>query len=77
MTISLRSLTQGCKARILRVNATGEIGRRMRDMGFVRGAVIEVKTRALFLDPVALRLDGVSVALRNNEADAVTVELCA
>lgn len=77
MITSLRSLAKGCKARIVRVNANGEIGRRMRDMGFVHGALVEVKTRALFLDPLALRLDGISVALRNSEADAVTVEVCA
>lgn len=75
MTTSLRNLPQGDKGRIVRVDARGETGRRMRDMGLVSGALVEMKACAPLRDPVALRLDGVTVALRNSEADTVTVEV--
>ncbi|WP_027184362.1 FeoA family protein [Desulfovibrio inopinatus] len=72
--ISLRKLKVGQKARIARVLAEGELGRRIRDMGLVRGADIEVVGRAPLRDPVALRLKDFTLTLRNNEADHIFVE---
>lgn len=74
--IPLRSLSVGQKARIASVRADGELGRRIRDMGLVTGAEVEVIGRAPLRDPVALRLPGFTLSLRNNEADFITVELC-
>ena len=74
MSIPLRSLPLGCKARIASVKADGELGRRIRDMGLVTGAEVEVIGRAPLRDPVALRLPGFTLSLRNNEADFIYVE---
>ncbi len=71
----LRQIAVGQKARIHAVTAHGELGRRIRDMGLVPGAEIEVTGRAPLQDPVALRLTGFTLSLRNNEADYITVEL--
>lgn len=71
--ISLRQLAVGQKAAIVSVAAAGELGRRIRDMGLVSGAAIEVVGRAPLKDPVALRLQGFTLTLRNNEADWITV----
>lgn len=54
--------------------AEGELGRRIRDMGLVPGAEVEIIGRAPLHDPVALRLKGFTLSLRNSEADFVTVE---
>ena len=75
MSIPLRSLPVGCKARIASVRADGELGRRIRDMGLVTGAEVEVIGRAPLRDPVALRIEGSTIALRNSEADFVDVEV--
>lgn len=72
-SISLRKLKQGQKASIASIMATGELGRRIRDMGLMPGAEIEVVGRAPLQDPVALRLKGFTLTLRNNEADFITV----
>lgn len=74
MSIPLRSLPVGTKARIASVRADGELGRRIRDMGLVPGAEVEVIGRAPLRDPVALRLPGFTLSLRNNEADFILVE---
>lgn len=72
--IPLRQLDKGQQARIVAVGAVGELGRRIRDMGLVPGAEVEIIGRAPLQDPVALRLKGFTLSLRNSEADYVTVE---
>jgi len=75
--VSLRALQVGQKARIHSVRAVGELGRRIRDMGLIKGTEFEVVGRAPLKDPVALRLKGFTLTLRNNEADGIMVEIIA
>lgn len=73
--INLRQLGLGQKASIARINAEGELGRRIRDMGLIPGASVEIVGKAPLRDPVALRIEGTTIALRNSEADYITVEI--
>lgn len=57
------------------VKAAGELGRRIRDMGLVPGTEIRVQGRAPLYDPVALRIRGFTLTLRNREADYIEVEV--
>ncbi len=57
------------------VKATGELGRRIRDMGLVPGSEISIRGRAPLKDPVALRVLGFTLTLRNSEADYIDVEV--
>jgi ferrous iron transport protein A len=57
------------------ITAQGELARRIRDMGLVPGATITIKGRAPLKDPVALRVMGCTLTLRNNEADFINVEV--
>jgi ferrous iron transport protein A len=57
------------------VRANGELGRRIRDMGLVPGTAIAVCGRAPLYDPVALRILGFTLTLRNNEADFIEVDV--
>lgn len=70
---SLRGLGVGDKARVTQVLAQGELGRRIRDMGLVPGVEVEVVGKAPLRDPVALRLGGFTLSLRNNEADYIRI----
>ncbi|MCT4534609.1 FeoA family protein [Halodesulfovibrio sp.] len=72
--IPMRELKVGEKAKVVAITAIGELGRRIRDMGLVPGAELEVIGRAPLQDPVALRLTGFTLSLRNNEADYIAVE---
>ncbi|OQY19433.1 MAG: iron transporter FeoA [Desulfobacteraceae bacterium 4572_35.1] len=74
MICSLRQLQVNDKATVTAVNAGGEMGRRLRDMGLVPGTAIEIVGRAPLKDPVALRLRGFTLTLRNNEADYIYVD---
>ncbi|MBO4335504.1 MAG: ferrous iron transport protein A [Desulfovibrio sp.] len=72
--INLRLLPLGKKAKILSVEAHGEMNRRIRDMGLIPGSMISIVGRAPLRDPVAVRLSGVTISLRNSEADYIKVE---
>lgn len=73
--VNLRSMHVNQKGIIKTVSAQGELGRRIRDMGLVPGTEVTVIGRAPLKDPVALRLKGFTLTLRNSEADYITVEI--
>jgi ferrous iron transport protein A len=72
--LSLRKMQVNQKGVITTITAAGELGRRIRDMGLVPGTELMVVGRAPLKDPVALRLRGFTLTLRNSEADYITVE---
>lgn len=74
MPDSLRTLKVAERARIISIIASGEISRRLRDMGLVPGTEVKVIGRAPLKDPVALRLRDFTLTLRNNEADCIMIE---
>ncbi|MDR0466516.1 MAG: ferrous iron transport protein A [Deltaproteobacteria bacterium] len=74
--ISLSRLELGRKARVVGIRASGELGRRLRDMGLVPGEEVQMTGRAPLQDPVSLRLRGFTLSLRNSEADQIAVEPC-
>ena len=74
MVLSLRKLGVNQKGCIRSIAASGELGRRIRDMGLVPGTPIMVVGRAPLADPVALRMRGFTLSLRNSEADFISVE---
>ena len=74
-TVCLRRLEPGQRAVITHIEAQGELGRRIRDMGLVPGAEVQVVGRAPLRDPVALRIKDFTLSLRNNEADHIQVEV--
>ena len=73
--ISMRQMQDNQSGTISAVKVRGELGRRIRDMGLVPGAAIKVQGRAPLYDPVALRVMGFTLTLRNNEADYIEVEV--
>ena len=72
--IPLRNMEKNQTGTILSVKVGGELGRRIREMGLVPGATITIQGRAPLNDPVALRVMGSTLTLRNNEADFIEVE---
>ena len=73
--LDLRHLPIGRKARILSVEAHGEMNRRIRDMGLIPGSSVSVIGKAPLRDPLAVRLSGVTISLRNSEAEHIRVEM--
>ncbi|SFM91511.1 FeoA family protein [Thermodesulforhabdus norvegica] len=75
MIIPMRQMKEHQKGVIRRIRATGELGRRIRDMGLTPGTVIEIQGRAPLRDPVAIKVRNFTLTLRNNEADYIDVEV--
>jgi len=73
--LSMRKMKENQSGIISAVKAVGEMGRRIRDMGLVPGTNIKIQGRAPLYDPVALRVMGFTLTLRNNEADFIDVEV--
>lgn len=73
--IMLRKMQKKQSGTITAVKATGDLGRRIREMGLVPGTEITIQGRAPLFDPVALRVMGGTLTLRNNEADFIEVEV--
>jgi ferrous iron transport protein A len=73
--VILRKMAKGQKGTIHRVTATGELGRRIRDMGVVPGTPFQVRGRAPLKDPVAIRIRNFVLTLRNNESDFIEAEV--
>ena len=75
MRISLRKMEVNQLGTIATIKVGGELGRCIRDMGLVPGTDFKVQGRAPLYDPVALRIRGTTLTLRNNEADFIEVEV--
>lgn len=70
----LSELELGQNARILKVNGSGAVRRRMIDMGIVPGMEIRMERFAPLGDPIEIKLKGCHISLRKEEAENVLVE---
>ena len=75
MRINMRQMNDNQTGQIAAVKVAGDLGRRIREMGLVPGTDIKIQGRAPLYDPVALRVRGATLTLRNNEADYIEVEV--
>ena len=75
MRINIRKMSDNQAGTIAAIKVAGDLGRRIRDMGLVPGTEIKIQGRAPLYDPVALRLMGFTLTLRNKEADFIDVEV--
>ncbi|VBB47936.1 FeoA domain protein (fragment) [uncultured Desulfatiglans sp.] len=73
--VRMREMADNQKGLIQKVTATGEMGRRIREMGLVPGNEIQIQGRAPLKDPVAVRIKDYVLTLRNNESDRILVEV--
>lgn len=73
--IKMREMSDNQRGIIKKVSSTGDLGRRLREMGLVSGTPIQIQGRAPLKDPVAIKIKDFILTLRNNEADHVLVEV--
>ena len=73
--VNLRQMKKNQSGTITAIKIGGVLGRRIREMGLVPGTEVTIQGRAPLNDPVALRVLGGTLTLRNNEADHITVEV--
>ena len=73
--IRMREMQDNQAGIIRKVSATGEMGRRIREMGLVPDTPIKIQGRAPLKDPVAIKIRDYTLTLRNNEASYIMVEV--
>ena len=73
--INMRQMKVNQTGTISSIRVSGELGRRIRDMGLTPGTEVKVQGRAPLADPVALRARGFTLSLRNSEADYIDVSI--
>lgn len=71
--LSLAKLPIGTRARVIAVNGSGAIARRLMEMGVVPGAPVRVIKAAPLGDPIEVRVRGYHLALRRTEAQTISV----
>ena len=71
----LTDLPIGKDARVVAVNGTGSVTRRLLEMGVIPGVTVQVVKMAPFGDPIEIRVRGYSLAMRRNEANAIEVSI--
>jgi ferrous iron transport protein A len=72
--MTLDQIRPGERCRITGMTATGLLGQRLLDMGFIRGARLRVIRNAPLVDPVEIQLEEYQVSIRHDEARYVEVE---
>ncbi len=75
MTVNLNEVRPGQQGLVERVNGTGQIFKRLLEMGVTPGAHIEMRRLAPLGDPMELRLRGYHLTLRKEEAAKIAVTL--
>jgi len=75
MIIPMRKMKVNQRGTIKSVTARGELGKRIRDMGVLPGSEFMIVGKAPLYDPVALKLTGFTLTLRNSEADYIVCEV--
>lgn len=71
-------LVQGEKGNLIKItslNLDGVMRRRLLDLGFVTGAMVEVVRKSPLGDPIAFRVSQTTIALRKEESSKIEGEL--
>lgn len=71
----LGDLEPGAAGTIKQLSCTGKLRRRLMDLGVVAGTRFEVERVAPLGDPVVLKVKGVHLSLRKEEAGDIWVEV--
>ena len=71
--MKLSELRTGEKGVIVKVLGHGGFRKRIVEMGFIKGKVVEVLLNAPLQDPVKYKIMGYEVSLRHKEADMIEI----
>lgn len=70
----LDQLKEGEWAKVIRLDSSGNIRRRLQDMGLVAGSMVKCLGRSPLGDPAAYDVCGAVLALRDDDASSIFVE---
>ena len=73
--MTLREVQVGQSAKVLKLNGTGPVKRRIMDMGITKGQVIHVIRVAPLGDPMEITVRNYELSVRKADAEMIEVEL--
>ncbi|RJR20309.1 MAG: ferrous iron transport protein A [Desulfobacteraceae bacterium] len=73
--INMRQMQDDQEGIIRKISASGQMGKRIREMGLVPDTPIQIRGRAPLKDPVAVKVRDFVLTLRNDEASHIMVEV--
>ncbi|SCK03884.1 FeoA domain [uncultured Clostridium sp.] len=73
--LTLDKVEIGQKCKIVSLNSTGSIRRRLLDLGLIGDTEIEALQQSPSGDPIAYLIRGAVIALRNEDSSQISVEL--
>jgi ferrous iron transport protein A len=65
---------EGDNVKIIKLDGSGMIRKRLLDMGFMKGTVLTIVRYAPLKDPMEIALGDMHLSLRVSEAEGITVE---
>lgn len=70
---TLTKLETGESARVIKLLSTGSIRRRLQDIGIIEGTNIECVMKSPWNDPIAYKIRGAVIAIRNEDSENIIV----
>ena len=71
---TLKEAKPGATARVLKIEGTGPVKRRIMEMGLTKGVEVYVRKVAPLGDPVEITVRGYELSLRKADAELIEVE---
>lgn len=71
--MTLQEVKVGGTVKVVRLNGTGPVKRRIMDMGLTKGTEITIRKIAPLGDPIELTVRGYELSIRKDEAAAIEV----
>lgn len=72
--ITLKDAKIGNTVKVIKLNGTGAVKRRIMDMGITKGVEIFIRKTAPLGDPVEINVRGYELSLRKADAEMIVVE---
>lgn len=72
--VTLHSLKEGNRARVINLLSEGSMRRRLQDIGLIEGTPVLCLQRSPSGDPIAYLIRGAVIALRSEDSSNVIVE---
>lgn len=72
--MTLREVKVGDTVKIVRIGGSGQVKRRVMDMGLTKGTEVAVRRIAPLGDPIELTVRGYELSIRKDEASVIEVE---
>ena len=73
--MTLREVKVGQTAKVVKLNGTGPVKRRIMDMGITKGQIIHVIRVAPLGDPMEITVRNYELSVRKADAEMIEVEL--